>query len=245
MVLRAGVTGNRSTACLPRRGRRPPRHDTGWIKSRCLGRRPSSRPARESDPASAEGNPLAAPERRQSGRRRWLDLPRAGGPFTAEQYDLDHAALAVPLGLSGLRVSFPSGSARTTTTARPVPRLHAWRPQQVVAVPRRLGRLVGSRGEVGSWWSSRLGPARTGGREGAGNRCAICHAPCVASGAARRPGRADGRSGMATILLLTAALLAVTSAVCMVWIRVAAAGHRHSWNLAEHNRPERPRRAQG
>jgi hypothetical protein len=33
MVLHAGVTGNRSTAYLPRRGRRPPRHDMGWIKS--------------------------------------------------------------------------------------------------------------------------------------------------------------------------------------------------------------------
>jgi hypothetical protein len=48
------------------------------------------------------------------------------------------------------------------TTARPVPRLLAWRPEQVVAVPQRLGRLVGSRGEVGSWWSSLLGPTRTG-----------------------------------------------------------------------------------
>jgi hypothetical protein len=51
------------------------------------------------------------------------------------------------------------------TTARPLPRLFAWRPEQVLAVPQRLGRLVGSRGEVGSWWSSLLGPARTGGRE--------------------------------------------------------------------------------
>jgi hypothetical protein len=81
-------------------------------------------------------------------------------------------------------------------------------------------------------------------RSEAGHRCAICHARCVASGAVRRPGRADGRSGMSTILLLIAALLAVTSAVCMVWIRMAA-DHRHSWNLAEHSRPERPRRARG
>jgi len=44
--------------------------------------------------------------------------------------------------------------------------------------------------------------------------------------------------GMTTILLLTAAVLAVTSAVCMVWIRVAAADHRQRWNLPDHSRLE-------
>jgi hypothetical protein len=50
---------------------------------------------------------------------------------------------------------------------------------------------------------------------------------------------------MATILLLIAALLAMTSAVCMVWIRVAAADHRKRWNLPEQGRLERSRGARG
>jgi hypothetical protein len=45
-------------------------------------------------------------------------------------------------------------------------------------------------------------------------------------------------AGMATILLLITAVLAVTSAVCMVWIRVAAADHRQRWTFPDHSRLE-------
>jgi hypothetical protein len=75
-------------------------------------------------------------------------------------------------------------------------------------------------------------------RSEAGNRCAISHARYVASSAVRRRGRDDAGPGMTTILLLIAAVLAVTSAVCMVWIRVAAADHRQRWNLPDHSRLE-------
>ena len=51
-------------------------------------------------------------------------------------------------------------------------------------------------------------------------------------GIQRSPATRSGRcwACMATILLLISAVLAVTSAVCMVWIRVAAADHRQRWN---------------
>jgi hypothetical protein len=53
MILRAGVTGNRSTACLPRRGRRPPRHDTGVDQVEVPWTTTIEQTSEGSDPASA------------------------------------------------------------------------------------------------------------------------------------------------------------------------------------------------
>ena len=50
---------------------------------------------------------------------------------------------------------------------------------------------------------------------------------------------------MATILLLIAALLAVTSAVCMVWIRMAAADHRQRWNVSDTQASSVPEELEG
>lgn len=74
----------------------------------------------------------------------------------------------------------------------------------------------------------------------------MCHQSCPLCGIQRSPATGTGRcwACMATILLLIAAVLAVTSAVCMVWIRAAAADHRQRRNLPDHS-PLEPFRGAG
>lgn len=68
----------------------------------------------------------------------------------------------------------------------------------------------------------------------------VCHQSCPLCGIQHSPATRSGGcwACMATILLLIAAVLAVTSAVGMLWIRVAAADHRQRWNLPDHRRLE-------